>query len=172
MTSTGVNKAAQTQPERPRFQPGKAMLVAGLKQRFNGPDIKNISGLWQRFSLFLGRVPDQVGQIAYGLCANLKSFPFGFDYTAGVEVSKAESLPPDFHVTNIPVMRYAIFTHHEAVAKLSTTIDAIFHQWLPNSEQSLLQVAPDVPYLIERYDERFNPQTASGDVELWIPIKG
>ncbi len=29
----------------------------------------------------------------------------------------------------------------------------------------------NIPGLIELYDERFDPQTLSGEVELWIPVK-
>jgi AraC family transcriptional regulator len=171
VTSTGVNQAKQLQLEEPRFQDGKAMLVAGLKNRFTGPDVKNISALWQRFGPFIGRIPSQIGHVAYGLCSNMTSNPFSFDHMAGVEVSSSSGLPADFSVISIPAMRYAIFTHRGQIENLSMTIDAIYHRWLPNSGHSSLQPIPDVPYMIERYDERFHPETASGDVELWIPVK-
>ena len=169
--NTGANQATQPQLEEPRFQYGKVMLVAGFKQRFKGPDVKSISALWERFMPFIGKVSGQVGQVAYGLCSNMISTPFSFDYLVGVEVAKATELPADFSVTNIPAMRYTIFTHHGYASDLSSTIDRIYHQWLPKSGRSFLQPIPDVPYMIERYDERFNPQTASGDIELWIPVE-
>jgi predicted transcriptional regulator YdeE len=28
-----------------------------------------------------------------------------------------------------------------------------------------------VPYMFERYGEGFNPQTESGDIEIWIPLQ-
>jgi AraC family transcriptional regulator len=171
MSTTGVNQATQFQLEEPRFQDGKAVLVAGLKNRFAGPDVKNISALWERFGPFIGKIPSQVGDVAYGLCYNMISNPFSFDYMAGVEVSSSSGLPADFSIISIPSMRYAIFTHRGPIANLSITIDAIYHRWLPNSGRSFLQPIPDVPYMIERYDERFHPETASGDVELWIPVK-
>jgi AraC family transcriptional regulator len=170
MGSTGMNPAAQLQLEEPRFQDGKAMLVAGMEGRFTGPDIKNISALWQRFAPHIGKVPGQVGPIAYGLCSNMVSAPFSFDYLAGVEVSQTSRFPADFSVISIPAMHYAIFTHHGLISNLAVTIDAIYHRWLPNSGCTFLPPIPDVPYMIERYDQRFNPQTASGDIELWIPI--
>jgi AraC family transcriptional regulator len=171
MSSTGVNKSPHTGVDEPRFEHGKARLVAGLKRRFTGPDVKNISALWQSFAPVIDKVPGQVGHIAYGLCSNMILSPFSFDYLVGVEVSKVDGLPQDFSVTNIPELHYAIFTHHGQISNLSMTIDAIYHRWLPSSGRSFLQPIPDVPYMIERYDERFNPQTASGDVELWVPVK-
>ncbi len=171
MSNTVARRAAQVLLEEPRFQNGKAMIVAGFTQRFHGPEVRNISALWKCFAPFIGKVPDQVGQIAYGLCSNMVKSPFSFEYMAGVEVSKADGLPQDFSVTNIRVTRYAIFTHHGQISSLSRTIDAIYHRWLPSSGHSFLPPVSHVPYLIERYDERFNPQTACGDVELWIPIR-
>lgn len=169
--NAGANQATQPQLEEPRFQDGKAMLVAGFKQRFSGPDVRSFSALWERFMPFIGKVPGQLGQIAYGLSSNMISSPFSFDYLAGVEVAKPTGLPADFSVTSVPAMRYAIFTHHGQVSKLSNMIDVIYHQWLPKSGRTLLQPTADVPYMIERYDQRFNPQTASGDIELWIPVE-
>jgi AraC family transcriptional regulator len=171
MNSTGVNQATQPQLEEPRFQDGKAMLVAGLQHRYNGPDVKNISALWQRFAPHIGKIPGQVGPVAYGLCSNMIVAPFSFDYMAGVEVSSAAGLPADFSVTSIPAMSYAIFTHRGHVSNLRMTMDAIYQQWLPKSGRTFLQPIPDVPYMVERYDGRFNPETASGEIELWIPIK-
>lgn len=171
MSIAGGDASRQSTVEEPRFEDGRATLVAGYKQRFTGPDVKNISLLWQRFAPHIGKTPGQVGQLAYGLCSNMNPSPFSFESMAGVEVSGPTGLPTDFSVTSIPAMRYVIFTHHGSVSNISKTIDAIFQQWLPNSGKSFLQPTPDVPYMIERYDERFDPQTASGDVELWIPVR-
>ena len=97
------------------------------------------------------------------------STPFSFEYMAGVEVSRPSDFPADFSAISIPAMRYAICTHHVFVSNLPMTIDAIYRRWLPNLVRTFLQAISDLPYLIERYDERFDPRTGSGDVELWIP---
>jgi len=45
-------------------------------------------------------------------------------------------------------------------------MNAIWNSWLPQSGY----VAADAPGL-ERYDERFNPETGLGGFEIWIPVR-
>ncbi len=169
MSKLGVNPATHPQLQKPSCYDSKARVVAGLKGRFTGSDVKNISALWLRFGPLIGEIVGQVGPIAYGLCSNMISTPFSFEYMAGVELSSPSGLPADFCAISIPAMRYAVFTHHGLVSNLPMTIDAIYRRWLPNSVRTFLQTIPDLPYMIERYDERFDHRTGSGDVELWIP---
>jgi AraC family transcriptional regulator len=169
MTSTGMKPSAPSPPEPPRLENGKSLLVAGLRGNFSGP--AGIPELWQRFAAYIGKIPGQVGDLGYGLSSNLVSEPFRFDYTAAVEVSDASALPEGFVHVNIPAMRYAIFSHRDHISKLRDTIDAIYHNWLPNSGQTLANVAPDLPYMLERYGDKFDPQTGLGGIEVWIPIK-
>src|SRR5256885_4611387 len=55
----------------PRFETGKALLVAGIGERIdhqnNGAGIPN---QWERYHLRAGDIPDRVGNIAYGVCCN------------------------------------------------------------------------------------------------------
>ena len=161
--------APQIQPS--RFEDFRPQRIAGLKQRLNNENMKNISALWQRFVPHFGKVPGQVGLIAYGLCSHLEMNPFSFDYLAGVEVSGNSKLPEGFSHVDIPALRYAVFPHHDNVSKISQTVDAIWHHWLPSSGYAPIQVNSEVPYMFERYGEGFNPQTESGDIEIWIPLK-
>src|SRR5881397_3740466 len=52
----------------PRFETGKAFLVAGLGERFNHENGAGIPGLWQRFHQKVAGIPDRVGLVAYGVC--------------------------------------------------------------------------------------------------------
>ena len=45
-------------------------------------------------------------------------------------------------------------------------MNAIWNSWLPQSGY----VATDAPGL-ERYDERFNPETGLGGFEIWILVR-
>jgi AraC family transcriptional regulator len=166
-----VEAAPQLQLESPRFENGKSMLVAGLRERFTGATMRNIPELWQRFGPSIGNIPGQMGQVAYGLCSNMLPQPFSFDYMAGVEVSSSAKLPEGFSHVSIPELRYAIFPHRKHLSKLPDTIDAVFNRWLPNSGFALMHGIPDLPYMMERYGESFDPQSGFGDLELWIPIK-
>ena len=150
----------------PRFTIGKAMLVAGVGDRFSHETSAGIPGLWQRFHQAVEDIPGRVGQVAYGVCCNGDDAG-NFDYIAGVEVADFTDLLREFSRVRIPEHKYAVFTHDEHISTIRRTISAIWNQWLP---QSGFQVA-DAPNF-ERYDEHFDPRTGNGGLEFWVPIKG
>ena len=69
----------------PRFETGKALLVAGVGERYNCDGGAGIPGQWQRFHHRVDEIPDQVGKVAYGVCCNGDDSG-NLDYIAGVEV--------------------------------------------------------------------------------------
>jgi len=141
------------------------MLLAGLEKHFSMQTMGEIGGLWHEFVPYLGQIPGQVGPVAYGLCYDMNEN--GFQYIAAVEVDSDENLPDEFATKQLPAQRYAVFTHHEDLSKLCITIDAIWHQWLPESGEAV----SDSPFMFERYGERFDPVAQKGDLEVWIAIK-
>ena len=150
----------------PRFETGKAMLVAGIGERCtqeNGG--AGIPNQWQRFHQKVGDIPDRVGNVAYGLCCNGDDFG-NFDYIAGVEVSDFSDLPREFSRARIPEQKYAVFTHTDHISTVRRTINTIWNHWLPASGIK----AADAPNF-ERYDEKFDPATGNGGLEIWIPVK-
>lgn len=92
--------------------------------------------------------------------------PFGLDYMAGVDT--AAGLPAGFSHVNAPAQRFVVFSHHGRVSNIRETIDAV-HKWLPTSGRSAAQPGRDLPLLMERYGEKFDPQAGSG--ETWTPIE-
>jgi AraC family transcriptional regulator len=150
-----------------RFATAKAMLVAGVGERYNFCDNggANIPNQWQRFNHRVGEIPDRVGNLAYGVCCNGDDSG-NFDYIAGVEVLDFSDLPREFARVRIPEQRYVVFTHSEHISTIRRTVSAIWNQWLP---QSGLKVA-DAPNF-ERYDEKFDPATGNGGLEIWVPVK-
>jgi AraC family transcriptional regulator len=161
-----MNSTATDQLKPPRFQIGKAMLVAGVGDRFSHENGAGIPGLWQRFHQAVDDIPGRVGQLAYGVCCNGDDAG-NFDYIAGVEVADFSDLPREFSRVRIPEQKYAVFTHDEHISLVRRTVSAIWNQWLP---QSGFQVA-DAPNF-ERYDENFDPRSGNGGLEIWVPIKG
>src|SRR5260370_2805233 len=131
MSQATMKKSPAMQLEAPRFENGKALLIAGLSGHYTLETMKNMPELWQRFAPQIGNIPGQVGRVAYGLCFNALS-PDGMDYMAGVEVSGSSGLPSEFSVATIPAQKYAVFSHREHVSKLYETLDAI-HKWIPGS---------------------------------------
>jgi AraC family transcriptional regulator len=89
-----------------------------------------------------------------------------FDYICGVEVADFSALPPEFSRVRISGQRYAVFAHRDHVSTIRRTINTIWNKWLPDSPHEAAD-APD----FERYDADFDPETGTGGVEIWIPIK-
>ena len=103
---------------------------------------------------------------SYGVCCNSDDFG-NFDYIAGVEVSDFSDLPREFARVRIPEQRYAVFTDDQSI---STDPPHRQHDleshWLPVSGFW----AADAPNF-ERYDEKFDPLTGNGGLEIWIPVR-
>lgn len=110
-------------------------------------------------------MPGQVGNAAYGVCYNGDAGN-GFDYIAGVEVGHFDDLPGEFARLTIPAQRYAVFTHSGHVSGIRKTTYTIWNQWLPEADVTH-GGGPD----FELYGERFDGNTGTGDVEIWIPVR-
>jgi AraC family transcriptional regulator len=149
----------------PRFADGKAMLIAGLRTRYTQETVAGIPAQWQRFQPYLGNVPGQVGNVAYGVCCNGDD-DGNVDYLCGVEVAGFSELPPELDRLRIAAQRYAVFRHAEHISTIRRTWFTIMNAWLPKSGHALAD-APE----FERYDESFDPATGQGGLEIWIPIK-
>jgi len=149
----------------PRFATGKPLLIAGLSERISLEKSAGIPGLWSRFHQSVDRIPRRVGNLAYGVCCNGDDAG-NFDYISGVEVSDFSDLPREFASVRIPEQRYAVFTHRDHISTIRRTVNTIWNQWLPASGLK----AADAPNF-ERYDEKFNPVTGDGGLEIWVPVK-
>ena len=80
-------------------------------------------------------------------------------------MSQTGSLPDGMTAVDIPAGRYAVFTHSGNIADFPTTVHAVWNGGLDAAGVSH-RPAPD----FELYDDRFDPRTGDGDVEIWIPI--
>jgi len=149
----------------PRFETGKALLVAGPGERYTWESGAAIPGQWQRFHQKVDEIPDRVGKVAYGVCCNGDDSG-NFDYIAGVEVSDFSDLPREFSRVRIPEQRYAVFSHKDHISTIRRTVNTIWNHWLPASGLK----AADAPSF-ERYDENFDPVTGNGGLEIWVPIR-
>jgi AraC family transcriptional regulator len=149
----------------PRFEAGRTLLIAGLGERYRFETNQGIPQQWLRFLPYIGNIPGQVGQTAYGVCCNGDGAG-NFDYIAGVEVSSFDDLPSEFSRVRIPEHRYAVFSHRGHISTMRATVYTIWNKWLPESGYQHAD-APD----FERYDERFDARSSNGTVAIWLPIK-
>src|SRR6266702_7028098 len=150
----------------PRFETGPALLVAGIGERINHENNgAGIPNQWQRLHQVADHIPGRIGKVSYGVCCNGDDAG-NFDYIAGVEVSDFSDLPREFQGVRIPEQRYAVFTHSEHISTIRRTVNTIWNHWLPISGMK----AADAPSF-ERYDEKFDPVTGNGGLEIWVPVK-
>ncbi|NYH26081.1 AraC family transcriptional regulator [Paraburkholderia bryophila] len=161
-----MDETLLTHLEPPRFVDGEPLLVAGLGERYTCDTSTAIPSQWQRFNAYFGKVPGQVGGVAYGVGYNADEAG-NFDYLCGVEVSDFSALPAEFSRVRIPAQRYAVFSHREHVSTIRRTMNTIWNQWLPASGHT----PADAPHF-ERYDEKFDPISGMGGLEIWLPLKG
>jgi len=160
MDSTIIDKFAP-----PRFETGKPFLVAGIGERYTWESGAAIPGQWQRFGQKVAEIPDRIGKVAYGVCCNGDDSG-NFDYIAGVQVSDFSDLPREFSRVRIPEARYAVFSHQDHISTIRRTVNSVWNHWLPASGLT----AADAPNF-ERYDEKFDPLTGNGGLQIWVPIR-
>jgi AraC family transcriptional regulator len=149
----------------PRFETGKPLLIAGLGERYDCDSSAAVPGQWKRFHQTMDGIPGRIGKVAYGVCCNGDDAG-NFDYIAGVEVSDFSDLPREFSRVRIPEQRYAVFTHSEHISTIRRTVGTIWNHWLPASGLK----AADAPNF-ERYDEKFDPVSGNGGLEIWVPVR-
>jgi AraC family transcriptional regulator len=132
---------------------------------------QDIPALWERFWARHAEVRDAIPGVCYGLCvpgapASGGTGPATFEYTACVGVGSSGVVPDGMVERHVPAQRYLVFTHVGHVSGIAQTYDAIYRRWLPASGHRLA-CGPD----FERYDGRFDGATASGEVDIYVPVE-
>ena len=150
----------------PRLEAGRPMRIAGLQGHYTRDQIDQIPEQWKRL-IAMGEIPARVGRVEW---ASVVMGPNGADYLSGFEVGSEADLPAEFVSVEIPAHRYAIFPHEGHVSGMRFTFNAIFNEWLPASGYTVAAGPDGIPFCLERYGERFNPQTKSDDIEIWVPV--
>jgi len=169
MSQSATKQSSATKLE-PRFENGKPLLIAGLRQSYAAAAMRSLPAQWQTFAPHIGKVPGQIGRTSYGVCWQAPDSS-NIEYLTGVEVSTFAGMPDKFTVVSLPASKYAVFPHRDHVSKLYETCDAI-SRWLPESgHQSAAAADAETPAFFERYSEEFNPQTGMGGMEVWVPLR-
>jgi AraC family transcriptional regulator len=149
----------------PRLETLEPKLLAGLVERYNCQSPAGIPDQWQRFAPYLGSIPGQVGQVAYGVCYDFDR-EGNFGYMSAVEVAGSPVLPKGLTTLSLAAQRCAVFTHREHIAGIRSTIAAIWSKGLPESGHKAIE-APT----LERYGPEFDAKTGLGGLEIWVPVE-
>ncbi len=95
-------EAATTRPlDAPRFDTRAQIVFAGLSERYDCHAVAGIPKQWQRFTPYLGRIPGQAGQVAYGVCSHFDAEGC-FDDMTGVEITGSPDLPKALATLQVP----------------------------------------------------------------------
>ncbi len=157
----------KTQLEAPRIEIGKPLTLAGTKRTYSMGVNSDLSQQWQKFVPQIPKLPGKGGMVAYGVIFHANGAD-KFDYITAVEVADSARISGDFVKVAIPSQQYAVFSHPGHVSQIKTTMREIWENWLPASGYRSAGAAVSA---IERYGEKFDPKTGTGDVEIWLPIK-
>ncbi|PZV37024.1 AraC family transcriptional regulator [Mesorhizobium kowhaii] len=160
-----MNQSVLANLEPPRFETSRPFLIAGLGERYSCETSAAIPMQWQRFGPYIGNIPGETGNVAYGVCVNGDDAG-NFDYIAGVEVSDFSDLPKELSRVRVPAQKYAVFAHREHISTIRRTVNTIWNKWLPASGHEIAD-APE----FERYGPEFDPRSGNGGLEIWIPVK-
>jgi len=147
----------------PRFEQGRAMLLAGLRRRHRMAEMaRTVPQQWGEF-MAAPRPPGQVGPQLFGAICSASEMDV--EYMCAVEVASFDALPPEAGRMRVPAARYAVFTHDGHMSAIGSLWQRIWTEWLPTSGEEDGET-PSFEY----YGERFDPSTGTG-AEIWFPVK-
>ena len=158
-----MDKATNITLGEPRLDKRGAIAIAGLAGRFRLDEAQNIPALWQRFQEFQGTL-NEVPGLWYGVCGEWDDGREDFLYLAGVEVTRTDGLPPELTVYRLPAQPYLVFRHDSHISELRRTMEAILGSEQRHRGHAIVRGAT----YFELYDEKFDPVTGLGGIELWL----
>lgn len=96
--------------------------------------------------------------------------PLAFYYMAGVEVDKNTELPEGVYRKIVPKSEYAVFTvnGNNANGEIGQAFHYIYNVWLPSSDY---YIDEELLFDFEYYDERWDCQLQTAQMDIYIPIK-
>jgi AraC family transcriptional regulator len=147
----------------PRFAAAPARLVAGLRARYTFATNHGIPAQWMAFIPWCDGLADTIGTATYGVCHDYRDG--SFDYLAGIEVARADTLPRELDTVRLEAGDYAVFEHRGHISGFRKTVYTIWNRLVPDLRLTLAD-APN----FELYDERFDGRTGNGLVEIWLPL--
>ena len=150
----------------PTFVNLPTFTVVGMRY-FGKNENQEIHAMWEEANKNFHKVKNVSKQAAYGVCQNVPGAAAGeFEYVAGLQVSKVEDVPTGMVVRQVPMQKYAVFTHVGALDKLRETYNYIYQVWLPKSGYKLTG-GPD----FEFYNEDFKDFAPDSRFYIYVPLQ-
>ncbi len=149
----------------PRIETARASLLIGLQARHNVETaVHTIPAHWREFMARIADIPHQTGAIPVSAAMEIDEHG-NFDYLAGTEVSRIDTIPPGLTRLDLPARTYAVFTHTGHISTIGATYDAIW-----NSALAAHRLIPERGPTLERMRPSFDRTTGLGGAEIWVPI--
>ena len=147
----------------PRFEDGRPMLMLGIRRTHRYDDAgEGLARQWRDFEA-LGLLGP--GVVSYGVMCGSNPQARTMEYMCALEVPTFDGAPADLGRMRVPAQRYAVFSYEGHVSGINAAWMRIWNEWIPQSGHRIAHT-PE----FERYDERFDPKTESGVVEIWCSI--
>jgi AraC family transcriptional regulator len=152
---------SETLPK-PKFRDRAAFLLAGTLQTHANVDVpRTIPVQWGDF--FALDVPEiHTSTVQYGVV--VRGDEEAIDYMVAIEVPNFDGVNAP-HTETIPAAHYAVFTIN-GLAHIGEHWMNICGSWMPTSGYK--QAASPA---FERYDDRYDPETKTGAIEIWMPVE-
>lgn len=156
----------------PRIINKEEFILAGYrKHTSNGFQV--IGEAWQELKANMDKIKRVNSNTMYGFEDYSEDFcrePLQFYYMAAVEIERDTDVLEKMYVKKVPESLYAVFSvnGNNKNNEIYKAFQYIYNVWLPNSEYCLSdELCADFEY----YDERWNCQSASSQIDIYIPIK-
>lgn len=146
----------------PKFRDGAQRLLAGSLRTHTVADAaESIPVQWGDF--FALDVPEiHTASVTYGVV--VRADAESMDYMCAIEVPSFDGVNSP-HRETLPAAHYAVFTI-DGLEHIGESWADIYAKWLPDSGHNLAESPA-----FERYDDRYDPETETGPIELWVPVK-
>lgn len=161
--------------EKPAFIESKPVIKSITELQLCGPAeifdmqsrVAGIPALWGRFVPLMEQIPDRIGTATYGACISAGEHGEAFRYQAAVQVAAGSKGLDGCELSQVPGGEYAVFTHVGKATDIAASMEYIWSVWLPGNGKWQHRMAPDFEY----YDDRFNPMTGEGVMEISVPVQ-
>lgn len=150
----------------------EGFILAGYRKH-TGNGFQVIGESWQELKANMDKIKRANSNTMYGFEDYSEDFcrePLQFYYMAAVEIERDTDALEEMYVKEVPESLYAVFSvnGNNKNDEIYKAFQYIYNVWLPNSEYCL---SDELRADFEYYDERWNCQSASSQIDIYIPIR-